>query len=220
MSLKYFTPAFLLLLSLLTMNFKCVKDPVLRPYEYSFEAPVSINPVKKTYSLTDTIWVETDVPSKFLFDTKSNQNVAADTGAISFSASFNIFGTSVQNPSTGFCSVITPVGVNAQVQPSQWGTGVNINNFGCGLPNYRLKTGFKPNVKGTFWLILPQSRLMGSCSNKVIPYNAAFSCRFKNVDLGLDVFNTLSTNDKGGRDGIEFYTNKINNREVFVFSVQ
>jgi hypothetical protein len=37
---------------------------------------------------------------------------------------------------------------------------------------------------------------------------------------GLDVFNTLSTNDKGGRDGIEFYTNKIINREVFIFRVQ
>jgi hypothetical protein len=181
---------------------------------------VDISPLKKTYTLNDTIWIETDVPGKFLFDLNSNQNINADTGKIDFYASFNEFGTYVQNPPNGFCTVVTQAGVNADRQFSQWGTSIYVKDFGCGQPDYKIKIGLKPNVKGSFWLILGKDRLMGTCTNKVVPYYASISYKYKNVDLGLDVFNALSTNDKGGNDGIVYYTNQIRNREIFVFSVQ
>jgi hypothetical protein len=220
MRLRYFAPVVLFLLSLFTMNFQCRDKFAIKPFENRFEAAVDISPLKKTYTLNDTIWIETDVPGKFLFDLNSNQNINADTGKIDFYASFNEFGTYVQNPPNGFCTVVTQAGVNADRQFSQWGTSIYVKDFGCGQPDYKIKIGLKPNVKGSFWLILGKDRLMGTCTNKVVPYYASISYKYKNVDLGLDVFNALSTNDKGGNDGIVYYTNQIRNREIFVFSVQ
>jgi hypothetical protein len=211
----------LLFISMLTMNFQCGKgDVIQRPYEQAFQVPVNIVPQKKMYSLTDTIWLETDVIGKTLFDTKSNQSMVVDTGQITFGATFNIFGTSVTNPPNGFCNVVTIAGVNTNRQLGHWGTSGYLDKYGCGQTSYTCRVGFKPLIKGTYWLILTSDRLLESCTNKTIPYYATISYRFKSADLGLDIFNNLSKNDKGGNDGIKFYTNKINNKEIFVFKVE
>ena len=205
--------------SFFTMNFRCMKEDVPKPFDNSFEIPVDIYPLKKVYTLTDTIWIETDVPDKFLFDLKTNRNILVDSGKITFSATFNEFGTYITNPPNGLADVISLGGVNTNRNLSQWATRGFIENYGCGQLNYKCKIGFKPNYKGAYWLYLPKD-LLASCVNKVIPYYATISFKFKNVDLNMDVFNSLSKNDKGGNDGIKFYTDKINNREGFVFMVE
>ena len=209
----------LIIFSVFTMNFRCMKEDVPKPFDNSFEIPVDIYPLKKVYTLTDTIWIETDVPDKFLFDLKTNRNILVDSGKITFSATFNEFGTYITNPPNGLADVISLGGVNTNRNLSQWATRGFIENYGCGQLNYKCKIGFKPNYKGAYWLSLPKD-LLGSCVNKVIPYYATISFKFKNVDLNMDVFNSLSKNDKGGNDGIKFYTDKINNREGFVFMVE
>jgi hypothetical protein len=207
-------------ISLSIMNFRCSKE-ILEPEppEQAFQIPVSIYPLKKSYSLTDTIWIETDSQTKLIFDTRSNQNILADTGKISFGAVFNRFGASITNPPNGFCDIISLNGVNINRQLSQWGTGFLFDGYGCGQSNYRCKIGFKPNQKGTYFLSLFEEQFMGSCNNKIVPYYALVSYKYKNVDLNLDIFNSLSNNDKGGSDGIKFYTDKINNREFCIFRV-
>jgi hypothetical protein len=198
-----------------------VKELVDGPgFEHTFRAQVDIFPLKKSYSLSDTIWLQTDLPAKFIFDTKTNQTVFADTGSINFGASFNEFGTYIINPPNGFCDVITPAGINTNRQLSQWSTSGSVDNYGCGQPNYTVRIGFKPKQTGTYFLSLNKDVLFGSCNNKIVPYYSTISFQYKNVDLNLDVFNSLSKNDKGGKDGIKFYTDKINTREVFVFRVE
>lgn len=220
MNNKY-TILLLLLIAVLTMNFRCVREDIeQRPYEHSFQVPVDIYPQKKTYSLSDTIWIETDITDKSLFDTKSNQLIAADTGQLHFEASFNRFVTDITNPPTGFCDVITSRGVNTDRNLGYWSTSGFLDQYGCGLPTYKCRIGFKPLIRGTYYLILANSRLFESCTDKVRPYHAELSYRYKSSDLGLDVFNAMSKNDKGGNDGIRFYTEKINNREAFVFRVE
>ena len=107
MTNKYSVIIIILFVSLLTMNFRCMKDVEPRPFEQAFLIPVDIYPLKKSYSLTDTIWIETDLTNKFLFDTKSNQNILVDSGQITFGAGFNEFGTYITNPPNGFCDIIT-----------------------------------------------------------------------------------------------------------------
>ena len=209
----------MLVCSLVTMNFRCSKDLPVRPFEQTFEIPVDIYPIKKSYSLNDTIWIETDLSSKLLFDTKTQKNILIDSGSITFGAGFNEFGTYVTNPLNGFCDIITIAGVNTNRQLGHWGTSGTLEDFGCGQLSYRCKVGFKPLVKGTYGLSLGKDLLLGSCLNKSVPYYATVSYRYKNVDLGLDIFNSLSKNDKGGKDGINFYTGQILNREMFVFRV-
>jgi hypothetical protein len=210
----------ILVTSLLSLNFQCGRELPIRPYDQAFEIPVDIYPLKKSYSLTDTIWLETDVSGKILFDKKSNQNVVADTGMISLNVGFNEFGTYITSPSNGFSDVITANGVNNNRLLSNWGTAGTIENYGCGQPGYKIKIGFKPNQKGTYSLSFVQNWHLESCSNKVVPYYATVSYKFKPTDLGLDIFNALSKNDKGGADGINYYTDKINKKELFVFRVE
>ena len=210
-----------LLIWILSMNFHCSRENIdAKPFEHTFEVPVNIFPLKKTYSLTDTLWIETDLPSKILFDTRTGTNVLADTGKLTFGASFNEFGTYVTNPPNGFCDIITIRGVNTNRQLSQWGTSGSIENYGCAEPNYTCRVGYKPLIKGTYWLALKKDLLLERCANKITPYNATISYKYKNGDLGFDIFNSLSKNDKDGTEGIRFYTNKINNREIFVFKVE
>jgi hypothetical protein len=219
---NYPTTIIILSLSLLLMNFRCHKGEELdiKPTEQTFEVPVDIFPLKKTYSLNDTLWIETDLQSKYLFDIKSNQSMFADTAQITFGASFNLFGTDVTSPPSGFCDVITQNGVSINRQLSYWSTGGTIEAYGCGQSGYKCRIGYKPNIKGTYALSLIQTLPLQSCPNKIEPYYASISFKYKNVDLGVDVFNSLSQNDKGGKDGTKFYTDKINKREIFVFRVE
>jgi hypothetical protein len=221
MTRRYLAITAFLLTSLLSLDFRCQKDPEPKPFEQTFLAPVNIFPVKKTYSLTDTIWIETDLPSKTLFDTRANQNTPADTGKITFGASFMEFGTSITNPPNGFCDVITANGLNTNRQVSQWETSGLVEGFGCGQSHYKIRIGFNPNEKGVYGLFLIKDPRFESCPNKVIPYHAAISYNYKNnVDMNAEIFNSLSDNDKGGKDGIKFYSGKINNREAFIFRVE
>src|SRR5215204_1834288 len=97
----------LVFISFFTMNFRCVKEGVPKPFDNNFEIPVDIYPLKKVYTLTDTIWIETDVPGKFLFDLKTNRNILVDSGKITFSATFNEFGTYITNAPNGLADVIS-----------------------------------------------------------------------------------------------------------------
>jgi hypothetical protein len=207
-----------LAIAVLTMNFHCYKDPVALPFDHQFAAAVDIYPLKKTYALTDTIWIETDLPTKFLNDIQSGQSINADTGKINFTGNFNEFGTGITNPANGFCDIITSNGVNINRDLSQWGTGGGLE-YGCGQSNYKCKIGFKPNYTGTYGLFLKQNDFLGSCPAKIKPFYATISYKYKNVDLNMDVFTSLPQNLKGSNNG-SFYINKINNREVFIFKVE
>jgi hypothetical protein len=207
-----------LTISVLTMNFRCYKDPVQRPFDYQFAAAVDIYPLKKTYALTDTIWIETDLPTKFIYDILSGQSINADTGRINFTGSFNEFGTAITSPANGFCDIITSNGVNVNRYLYQLGTD-GILEYGCGQSNFKCKIGFKPNYTGTYGLFLRQNDLLGSCPTKIKPFYATISYKYKNVDLNMDVFTSLPQNLKGNNNGA-YYINKINNREAFVFKVE
>jgi hypothetical protein len=209
----------ILFFSLLTLNFRCEKEPPVA-FEHTFEIPVDIYPLKKAYSLTDTIWLETVVTGKFLFDTKTQQSLLADSGSITFRATYFAFGSSIKNPGNGFCDVISSPGAIADRELSITTTVAAVNNYGCGQPSYKIKVGFKPNYRGTYSLSLLKYILLLNCPNRVLRYNATISYRYKNVDLNMDVFNSLSYTDKGRSDGNKFHTDGIKNREEFVFKVE
>src|SRR5215213_9225991 len=146
MNLKNVTLS-LLFICMICMGFQCRKEPV--NYEYNFQAQVDLFPLKKIYSLTDTIWIETDILNKFLLDTRSNQSINADTGQISLMVNYNEFASATRNPSNGLCDVITANGVNKDRNLFPGGIQTFIV-YGCGQPNYKTRIGFKPNYKGVF----------------------------------------------------------------------
>ena len=216
MNLKNLT-LFLLLTCIVCMAFQCRKEPV--NFDYNFQAQVDIYPLKKIYSLTDTIWIETDIPNKILFDTKTNQSFNADTGQISLMVNYNEFTSTPRNPSNGLCDVITANGVNKDRHLFTGGVQTFIM-YGCGQPNYKTRIGFKPNYKGVFRIQFLKDQLFQNCPNKIIKYPATISYRFKAVDLNPDVLNALPEKDRDGSEGTRLYTQMINNREIFVFKVE
>ena len=199
------------------MGFQCSKEPA--NFDYNFQAQADIFPLKKSYSLTDTIWIETDLPNKFLFDTKSNQNVNADTGQVSLMVNYNEFASTTRNPSNGLCDVITINGANKDRHLFPGGVQTFIT-YGCGQSNFKTRIGFKPNYKGVFRIQFVKDQLFQNCSNKIIKYYATISYRFKNVDLNPDVLNSIPEQDRDGTEGTKLYTQMINNREMFVFKVE
>jgi len=209
----------LLLFSMFMLNFRCENDHLQRPFDHTCEIEMSISPLKKTYSLNDTIWLETQVSGKQLWDTKTNQFIVADTGFLSFNISYYGFG--LRSWLTNSLSdVITSNGVNNDRIVSQWSTEAKVANFGCSQPGYKIRIGFKPNHAGTYSLLLPKDLLLGSCNNKIVPYNATTSFKFQTVDLNLDVFNSFASAENLGNDQKKHYTGKINSGEMFVFKVQ
>jgi hypothetical protein len=216
---SYLAICLFFLFALMGLNFQCERDFESKPFEQTFQIPVQISPFKKSYPLSDTIWIQTEVPNKFLFDTKTAQSINADSGRIDFSAVFNRFGTDITNPAGGFCDIITSNGINIERGLAQWSTAGSFSNYGCSQPDYRVRIGFVPKVRGTYWLVLFKDILFGSCTNKVNPYYASLSFKYTNPDLNLDVFNALPDDIKGGNNGKGFYTEKINNKEVFIIRV-
>jgi len=207
----------ILFFCLVSMGFRC-KDLPLN-FDHNFQAQVDIFPLKKIYSLTDTIWIETDLPNKLLFDTKSNQNINADTGQIPLIINYNEFASTPNNPTNGVCDVITINGVNKNryVFP---GSVQAYLEYGCGQPDYKTRIGFKPNYKGYYSLILGNDHIFENCPNKVIKSYSILSFRFKNIDLNMDILNSIPEKDRGTKEGTNFYTEKVNNREMFVFKVE
>lgn len=217
---KLVTLAALVFISFFTMNFRCQKEQNIRPFDHHFETGVVIHPVKTTYSLADTIWLETDVSGKLLFDKVSNQLILADTGNISFQASFDGFGLQLSNPPNGFCEIIAPVGVNVTQTFSSWATQGMVKDYGCGQTSYRVRIGFKPNYNGTYGLLLPNDQLVGSCPGKIVLYHAALSYKFKDASLGLAVFNDLASQENLGSDAKKHFISMISERRAFVFKVE
>jgi hypothetical protein len=214
------TVVLLLLAALFGMNFRCEKDALDRPFDHTFEIGVDIYPLKKSYRTTDTIWLETDVSGKSLFDTESRSLVVADTGSVDFSVSYYGFNTGLSDPPGSFADVIAFNQANTHRTTSPWNTVGAILDYGCGQPGYKLRVGFKPNHKGTYTLILPTPSIMGSCSNKVIPYHATLSYKYKASDLNMDVLTAFSKAQNLRNDQEQYYKNLMNNGRCFVFTVE
>lgn len=218
MNKRSVTLLIVILFGFCALKFKCIKEP-LPDYDHIFEAEVDIYPVKKTYALTDTIWLQINLPSKILYDTKTGQNVTADSGNMRFGATFNEFGTYITSPSNGFCDVITNNGVNTNRQLAQWSTAASINNFSCNSTGYKCRIGFKPNQSGTYHLMLPQDINFETCPGKAVPWNATITYKYKITDLGQEIYDALSAYDKGEQDGITYIHQAIGHRRTFIFKV-
>jgi hypothetical protein len=208
------------IISSLMLNFRCGRDRVERVFDQTFEIPVTISPLKKSYALTDTIWVETEVSGKLLYETKTNQVILVDTGALNFGVTYYGFGLNRKAPEGGFCDVITLNGVNTNRTLTEWTNHGHIENFGCTSTSYRVRMGFNPNHTGTYSLILPQEFFLNSCSNKVVPYKAATYYKFAAADLNLDVFNNFADLENLPKSKKTYFIDKVNNREMFVFRVE
>ena len=205
---------------ILTMNFRCRKEILAPPPpDYEFAAEVDIYPLKKSYSLSDTIWIETDLPTKDLYDKRSAQLINADTNEIPFGATYNEFGTAITNPPNGFCEIISSNGNTVLADQSPWSTSGFIE-YGCGQPSFKCRIGFKPLHRGVYFLPLIPDGFLESCPTKIKRLYATISFRYKNVDLNLDVYNSLPASLRGDNNSVSFFTGKINNREMFVFRVQ
>jgi hypothetical protein len=215
------TLAVMLVVSICSMNVDCYNradSTDFHPIDYKFEIPVKITELKKTYALADTIWIETNQTAKTLYDVMSNSLVTADTGFITFGASFNEFGTAITNPPNGFCDVLSPAGLNVGKDNGYWGTSVRYE-YGCGQPDYKVRLGFLPHYRGTFYLSLLEQDYLQACPQKHIRYYAQMAYKYEAPDIGLDIFNSLPDNLQGGNGGRDFYRKGIADKEIFVFQV-
>src|SRR5689334_5265649 len=107
---------------LVCMGTQCEKDAI--EHTYNFVEKVDLYPAQKSYKVGDTIWLEYRNAAKMLFDTKTKQNILADSVSIGFQISFNSrMYKSPVNPLDGFCDIISANGVNVNRHLGVYGTG-------------------------------------------------------------------------------------------------
>ena len=208
--------------SVLASNFRCKQEVEPLLPEQVFEVPVKLYPARKTYSLADTIWLETDVPDKFLLDTKTGQKVKVDSAQLPLRATLNRFGTQITNPPGGFADVITTSGVNTNRELGHWATTGFLDAFGCGQLNYRARIGFRLTVQGTYAFALwtDQHELLGTCPGRVAPYYAFLNYRFQNADRNLDLLNSLTSINGISKESIAYYQKEVQQGRAFVVKVK
>ncbi|GAB3194910.1 hypothetical protein GCM10027293_04210 [Pontibacter aydingkolensis] len=99
------------------MGFQCGDDYLPEPEPAQiFKETLSLNPFKKTYSIGDTIWIETNINDKHLFDSKSGREVLVDSVSLPIELSYSALYQVYTRPE-GFCKVVTssPVEENTEL---------------------------------------------------------------------------------------------------------
>lgn len=135
---------------LLMMNLQCDKEEQLPPLKYEFSEKLNLYPLKNSYAINDTIWIELPKTDKRLYDTKTNQTILLDTGIINFGANISPLYNTPVHPADGFGDFVTFDATKVD--------SFNHDAFGiyiqkqCSEPDFHFKIGFIPKYKGYYAL--------------------------------------------------------------------
>ncbi|WP_090389310.1 hypothetical protein [Niabella drilacis] len=200
---RFATVSIFMLFSILSFNFQCGKDrelPAKLAEPVVIEIPLQIYPVKKTYAVDDTIWIETTLPSKMLPDVKNKTTILVDTIWLNIPFTYQVLTKQTLVPTGGFCEFINPQQLSLSISPGYYDPKYNVYwNYNAGVVQhfsfkemgYQVKVGIRLNARGAFYI-----GLSGSLVNSITPgnnhnANQYVSFRFDTPDVNLDVYNDL-----------------------------
>ncbi len=192
------------------MGVRCNKSV---DYAYNFIDKLDVIPVKKTYEIGDTIWLQSTNPSNQLFDQRTNQNIIVDTSGFQLYIKYHAWDNTPVNPPDGFCDYIQGNTITIES-----GAGF-LQTVGCSGNGINIKVGIVPKHAGTYTLDLPfEYKEVLSCSNtgqQTVPSVVLF--RF-NEDCNKDIFLSIPSEKRMGYGGTaEEY---VDDRVSFAFKVQ
>lgn len=183
------TTSFALNLVIICILCACTEPPREDPQlQFKFAGKITVDPLKKSYNLGDTIWLKYSNPGKTLTDIPTGKIMNSDSLALQFKVSFNsIYAPAVQAP---FCRYIAPGASDQGIISGQSGTGF-YGLFGCRPPSESDFTlGVIPEKKGIFGLYLSESlQLVTGCQALSTQFpRSGISYKFDAADGNKDIY--------------------------------
>ncbi len=224
----------IIVFALVSLNFRCGKQEALLPKEepmpdpVTLEMPLNIYPVKESYSVGDTIWVEANVPDKMLLNTKTKTKELADALRFHVPLKFHVVNKQVLVPAGGLCEFINPGQLQLTKDPGYYDArynvywnynNVTILNYGCNESEYKFKLGFRLKAKGAFYIGLSQAALL-SCNEKDPFQNKHISFKYDVQDVNLNVYYGLPLLSQNDPYRIGFDVKVLYDKKGFIVKVE
>lgn len=175
--------------ALLTLNFQCDKEDPYRENKFEFVQKLEVYPLKKTYAVNDTIWIEFNNSDKRLFDQKSNSSVLFDTGSIFAGLYMKPLYNTPTAGADGFADFV----VRDAVQVDSF----NHDAFGifvyklCSEPDFHFKIGFVVRSRGFYALHTGRYRAVACPVNTNLSFTSEISFSFNISDTNRDVYEQI-----------------------------
>jgi hypothetical protein len=187
MLMKRICHIFLYLSAFLSLAVQCGDDsPVPEPGHLpQFMEEVSITPFKKEYKVGDTIWLETLIPDKNLFNLTTERDTLVNDMNIPFSVNF-----SFKYPKN---DIRDPVDendfrvINDQNLTIIRRQGAILTYYGCNESDFNIKIGFILGNRGVFTIRLDDSYLR-SCNGNVRDDRMPISYKFDVIEGNKDIY--------------------------------
>lgn len=198
----------------LTMGFQCGDDlPEPEPANI-FRETLSLTPFKKSYKVGDTIWVDTNLNSKLLFDSKSGQKILVDSASLPISLSFTALYQAPFKPSEGFLKTVSSNSVETKTSNFEFTTKV-FASFGCQQTDYRFKVGIVLLTTGVYALKIEENNFFYNClKQQQYAERSQIFYTFDLNDTNKDIFLAIPPASRGGLN-----TDKIDLKEEYIVKV-
>lgn len=196
------------------MGFQCEDEPAEPEPANIYKETLSLTPFKKSYTVGDTIWIETSLNDKRLFDSKSGQKVLVDSVSIPIELSYTALYQVYYRPAEGFCKVVSSDPVEAETQRYERTTFI-LASYGCNQPDYRFKVGIVLLSPGVYSLTIAEKNYSYNClKQQEYAERSQISYTFGLNDTNKDVFLAIPPISRGGLN-----TEKIDSKEQYIVKV-
>ncbi|MHA6248627.1 hypothetical protein ACXYMU_11860 [Pontibacter sp. CAU 1760] len=199
----------------LTTGFQCEDDYPPEPEPANiYKETLSLAPFKKSYALGDTIWIETSLNDKRLFDSKSGQKVLVDSVSLPIELSYSALYQVYNRPAEGFCKVISSNLVEAKTENYERTTFV-FASYGCNQSDYRFRIGIVPLSTGVYSLKIAEKNYFYNClKQQQYAERSQILYTFGLNDTNKDIFLAIPPISRGGLN-----TEKIDSKEEYIVKV-
>lgn len=197
------------------MGFQCGDEYPPEPESaYIFKETLSLAPFKKSYSVGDTIWIESTLHNKHLFDSKSGQNVLVDSVSLPIKLSYSALYQVYSRAAEGFCKVVSSSPVEAKTEHYELTTFI-LASYGCNQPDYRFKVGIVLLSTGIYSLKIAEKNYFYNCiEQQQDAKRSQIFYTFNLNDTNKDVFLAIPPISRGGLN-----TEKIDSKEEYIVKV-
>lgn len=200
MIMKRICHIFLYFSAFLSLAVKCDDNDPEPSYQPQFLEEVSIKPFKKEYKVGDTIWLETLIPDKYLFNSITKQDTLVDNIDIPLSVYFFS-----RHPRPGFGVPADENDfrvINEQNLNVKKGQGAILTYYGCNKTDFKIKLGIILGNKGVFTIGLNEG-VVKPCDGSFPEKKISISYRFDVTEGNKAIYLAIPESSKHINDNLE-----------------
>ncbi|RIJ33951.1 hypothetical protein D1627_16360 [Pontibacter oryzae] len=200
MIMKRICHVFFYVFAFLSLAVQCDGNEPEPAYQPHFLEEVSIKPFKKDYKVGDTIWLETVIPDKHLFNTITEQDTLVDNIDIPLSVYF--FSKYPKHDMRDPADENDFRVINDQNLNVSKGKGAILTYYGCNKSDFKIKIGIILGNKGVFTIGLNEGALR-LCNGNFPEERMWISYRFDVIEGNKEIYLAIPDASKHINDDLE-----------------